>query len=53
MDITVQVMAFPDVSAGDKYAVKAPSKTMDHEDGINPSGAHGPDDPDRRRVLNS
>jgi len=52
MDITVQVMAFPYVSAGDKNAVKAGFETMDHEDGVYPSGAHGSDDPDRRRILN-
>ena len=50
-DITTLVMTFADASASDKDTVCPSLKRLQHIMRRNGSGAHDPDNPDRRRIL--
>jgi len=51
VNITVQVMAFAQMSAKDKDPVVAVLECLHHIKGVNPAGTHGSDDADGGGVL--
>ena len=52
-DITFQVMAVADVSAGNQDAVGPFQKRLEQKSLIDPAGAHQPDQPDIGRILHT
>jgi predicted Ser/Thr protein kinase len=46
-------MAVTEVAAGDENAVSTISKSLEHEQCIETTGTHDPDDPDIRRILDT
>jgi hypothetical protein len=53
LKITILVMTVAEMSTTHKNAVKPPGQSVDHKQGVHPTGTHHPHRTDGRRILES